>query len=208
MRVAVTDLMIGSLRRPSTFQFSDTASENRKAARVRGALLPLEYDLERLVSNIVNPLPSWNVSMPAHQWEGVECSDGEVLEFVVECKKLEGSLECNTLPRSLTRFSVYKNKLRGELDLVNLPPHLCTLDASYNQFTGNIDLCHLPLTLTSLILSANKLRGHVTFTNLPSGMRNLSVRNNAELTGTVEVRLLPLSMKYKAFSETKILIRS
>ena len=67
------------------FKFSDSTGERRKAARVRGVLLPQEYDLERLVSNIVNPLPSWNASVPAHKWEGITCSDeGEILRFEIE----------------------------------------------------------------------------------------------------------------------------
>ena len=171
-------------------------------------LLPQEYDLERLVSNIVNPLPSWNTSVPANKWEGVECSDeGAILSFEVENEKLVGSFRWSTLPRSLTRFSVYKNRLSGELDLVDLPPLLFSFDASFNQFTGSIDICHLPSTLTSLIVSANNLRGHVTFTNLPSGMKYLPLRSNAKLTGTLHEHMLPAGLLYKAFQETGLRFR-
>ena len=187
------------------FKFSDAAGESRKAGRVRGLLLPAEYELERLVSNIVNPLPSWNASVPAHKWEGVTCSDeGSILIFNAENKKLCGGLLWNALPRSLLDFSVFTNELMGEIDLADLPPDLSALDASYNQFTGSVDLSHLPPSLTSLILSVNMLSGDVTFANLPSGLISLSLRHNAELTGTVHVRMLPVGLTYKAFQATKI----
>ena len=59
----VSDRVTGSRHlsyHPEAFEFSDIADESRKTGKVRGALFPVEYELERLVSNIVNPLPSWN----------------------------------------------------------------------------------------------------------------------------------------------------
>ena len=41
----------------------------------RGSLLPVEYDLERLIQNISNPHPSWKSSTPACEWRGIKCSD-------------------------------------------------------------------------------------------------------------------------------------
>ena len=140
MNVIFTDRTTDSLRLPYhsvMFKFSDTAGENRKAGKVRGVALPLEYELERLVSNIVNPLPSWNTSVPAHQWEGVDCSGGrEILGFVAKGKRLMGSFQWSTLPRSLLEFSVYNNKLSGELDLVGLPPRLISLKIQFLYLVG------------------------------------------------------------------------
>ena len=210
--VIITDCTASSLLpsyHPKAFEFSDTAGESRKAGRVRGALLPAEYELERLISNIVNPLPSWNASVPAHQWEGVDCSDeGNILVFVSEETNLRGTLLWDALPRSLHRFSVFTNQLTGGIDLVNLPPHLSGFDVSYNQFTGRVDLSHLPSTLSSLILSMNKLSGQLTIANLPSGLLSLSLRHNAELVGTISAQLLPESLTYKAFQGTKLQIQN
>ena len=190
--------------------FADAPSKGTKATkagRVRGVLLPQEYDLERMIQNIVNPLPSWNASTPAREWQGVQCSDeGNILKFEAESKSLRGTLLWSLLPRSLTRFSVYANDLSGEIDLGDLPEKLRSLNASYNRFTGTVDLCHLPSTLCSLILSKNYLSGHVTFEHLPSIIRSLALRNNAELTGTVHSQSLPMGLKYTAFTDTKIVV--
>ena len=191
---------------PKILDCSDTTSKITKAGKIRGMQLPLEYDLERMVSNIENPLPSWNASVPAHKWKGVICSGDAILKFEAESKLLRGTLSWSTLPRSLTRLSVYSNKLSGDIELENLPPKLSSLNASYNRFTGNVDLCNLPVTLNALILSENELYGHVTFTNLPSVIVSLSLRNNVELTGTVHLHLLPISIRYKTFTNTKITV--
>ena len=74
-QLADTQLPVTNEQNKGDIIASDEATgEVRRTAKVRGAKLPQEYELVGFVENIENPHLSWNTSIPACQWNGIECN--------------------------------------------------------------------------------------------------------------------------------------
>ena len=178
----------------------------RRAAKVRGASLPEEYRLSRMLQNVKNPLRSWSESKPACSWECVHCSGEAITRFDCQEKRLKGEVRWEELPNTLTFFSVFKNELEGTLYLSNLPLDLNILNGSYNKFEGEIDLCHLPENMHELLFSENLLSGFVNFSHLPPNLITLALRDNSGLFGEMVLDELPKKLSYRPITNTGIKI--
>ena len=174
----------------------DSVEHKPRPAKVRGANLPQEMDLERLIGGLHTRHETWNSDVSACEWKGVECdADEKVMEIHWNGWELRGSLKLVHLPSSVTYFDIENNSLSGKLDLCFFSP-LEKLKAFYlgiNTFTGNPDLTVLPKRMTSAWMEANKLSGDLCLTQLPINMKYLDVSNNL-LTGTIDLRFLPPSL--------------
>ena len=99
-----------------------SSREPSRTGKIRGAILPQEYDLERLVADISPRHSSWTVAIPACKWEGVTCNEQEeVTEINLDLDsfdsslngELSGLLHLQHLPRTVLRTSVTANCFSG-----------------------------------------------------------------------------------------------
>ena len=61
---------------------AEVCNPSSRPGKIRGALLPQEYELQRLISDVMSPDPSWKTSTAACDWAGVTCNEqGEVTEI-------------------------------------------------------------------------------------------------------------------------------
>ena len=203
---------------------SDKANpEARRTAKVRGAKIPQEYELAGFVENIENPHLSWNTSIPACQWNGMNCNlDGyvtgidwsrlgyegllrwerlphTVIKILLYANQLSGILPFNVFPSELSYLNLKSNLFRGQLEFSQLPHRLGEIYLDQNMFEGGVDLCHLPLRLTSLSIysmnSVEKLFGDVELHCLPQTIRFLDLSRN-RFSGTLDLQHLPPSLAY------------
>ena len=198
----------------------DQHSGYMKASKVRSTNLPLEYYLERLVSNIENPLPSWNISIPACEWQGVSCKDKEVqalewqkiniggqLNFAsfkffpflqnidIAYTSISGSITLESFPESLELMTLARNSFSGHIELASLPSNLQKCKLFHNQLSGEIDLTRLPCTVEVLSLHENMFSGPVDLTKLSPKMRHLVLSDN-KFEGSIDATSFPESLEH------------
>ena len=114
-----------------------------------------------------------------------------------------GSVNLVQLPQSIQHFLVGNNKCSGSIDLTCLPSTILQVNLSNNLFTGPLELQRLPLLLEVLDCSNNFFSGFVIFKNLPK-LRLLSLKNNAELSGTVDTSELSIRVEEIKVTGTKV----
>ena len=170
----------------------DNTSHSRPS-KVRGALLPSEYELTRFVSKIENPHISWSASTPACEWKGVTCVDSRIQIVDWGRSGLKGSLLFEWMPRASRFFYLFNNQVGDFVKLDSLPPQLTCLDLDINTFSGSIDLIHIPSTFRTLSLRNNAFAGSVDLNHLPPNLEELYLNNN-NLSGRVDLDRLPLCM--------------
>lgn len=167
-----------------------------KLGKLRGAVLPVEYDLLRLIENITNPHNSWMGDTPACEWMGVVCNEKlQVTKIEWGLMKLQGTIIWSALPNSLRDLSLLNNQLTGHVDLTHLPEGLNELWIMQNYFSGSVDLTCLSCGLNKLFMSNNEFVGSVDLTQLPDSLMSLSLSRN-HLTGSIDLMCLPHEMKY------------
>ena len=96
-------------------------------SKVRGAHLPQEYALARLIQDIEPPHASWSRSTPACEWKGVSCDKQKritklhwysgatkLISRVEMEQRFLGSLRWVWIPESLLFCSVAYNRLSGD----------------------------------------------------------------------------------------------
>mmetsp|Transcript_33649 Transcript_33649/g.46044 ORF Transcript_33649/g.46044 Transcript_33649/m.46044 type:complete len:284 (+) Transcript_33649:84-935(+) len=201
-------------------------TSQRRPSKVRGASLPQEYILERLVSNASNRHRSWNSSVPACDWEMVECYEENTVTGLIwtdlnlggtlcweylpstlyavhaEENMLEGNFTWPHMLPEMTSIRLDENYFMGNVDLRNLPRVLEELHLSMNSFSGEIDLTCLPQTLQALFLSCNEFSGTVDLTNLPDELEYLGLGKN-ELSGALNFSKFPFSLQYVYLNDNK-----
>ena len=196
---------------------TDVPNKNRGPCKVRGALLPQEYNLAHVIEDLENPHPSWSTSSHACMWKGIRCETEKVSVILWHGMKLSGHLKFNWLPRTLVDIYMRSNRLSGSvhlsslpaslkilslsqnsftetLDFSQLPGNLQVIDLGHNQFEGNVELGSFPLTLTELDVSHNKLSGSVYFSSLPPGINLMYLEHN-RFTGTPDLEHLSSSLE-------------
>ena len=167
-----------------------------RPSKVRGANLPQEYELARLLGDNENLPTTWSTSTPACEWKGTHCNtDGYVTGLNWDSFSLTGTLRWDWLPRSVVLCNVMRNKLTGHIHTEKLPPQLRYLLLSVNRFTNQGDLTCLPLSLEDFVLDENHCHGNVDLTHLSPRLSKLSLRSNF-FSGEVNLTGLPASLTY------------
>ena len=212
----------------STLKFKAAENLPLRPSKVKNTELPPEFRLARLVANVWNPHPSWNVTTPAYRWYRVDV--GQEIRRIDSSNiipLLRGSLVLSALPRSVEYFSVVEGDLSGDLVFETLPEKLSHLDLSCNRFKnssplrfdslpsvvrylnlnsnhliGPLELECLPEELEHLLLSKNLFSGNTTVGVLSGKLKQLSLDGNRELGGKVE--LFQSSGTRISFSDTDI----
>ena len=192
------------LGRLSLYIARDVTSSSR-LGRPRNILVPPEYTLAQVVSQVVDRHVSWNTSCPINEWMGVTCTEtGNVDVIAWSFLSLRGNFSFNGLPRTLRRLSVGFNALSGEVELENLPENMAYLFASYNEFYGGLEMRYLPRTMTDFYFSMNKLQGRVDLSSLPPNIIQIDISKNKDLVGILRKCDTPVSLVNFDISETKI----
>ena len=199
---------------------ADEYAKSTRPSKVSGALLPLEYYLERLVAKVENPLPSWNLSNPACEWNGVRCKNKEIQgltwhklniggelnfatlssflyfeEIVIKSTSLSGNIPLENFPESMELIALAMNLFSGPIDLTRLPSHLKKCHLYQNKLSEEIDLTQLPLTLEVLSLHENAFSGTVELTKLPPKLRHLVLSDNI-FEGSIDLGSLPDALEH------------
>ena len=188
-----------------------------RSGKVRGSVLPTEYELVRFVRNVSHSEPTWTPNTEACEWYGARCDDERILlELNWASIGLRGPLSWENMPRSLEHFRGSRNKLGGslplgclsekihtlylsdcelvsQLDLSEMPRIMKILCLAENNFEGSIDLNHLPHDLNVLILSDNQLSGEISLNYLPPSLMDLRLSSN-EFAGEVSLTNLPRTL--------------
>ena len=179
---------LGGISRASS---SDASSSPSRASKVHHSNLPQEYELEKLVQDMGNTPPSWNIHNSPGKWNGVICfQSNQVRSLIWLNLALKGTVNLSALPRSLIHVDLSMNQLGGEIQLEELPPKLSCLNLSLNRFTGSLNLNLLPQSLRDLDLSRNRFSGHVNLQKIPLKLTLLDLSCNKELQGHVNVAKL------------------
>ena len=164
---------------------------DERAGRIRGAILPSEYELYRFIRNVTNRNPTWSTSLSACDWEWVTCNTArEVKRLRWGGLGLCGSILWKHTPATIELLDMggdasgdHINFLSGEVNFRLLPPGLLALYLEFNKFTGELVASHLPSRLKSLHLASNYFHGFINFYELPSSLFVLDVSKNARLQG-------------------------
>ena len=179
----------------------------RLPSKVRGANLPQEYELERVVRNIENPHRSWNASTSACEWNGVTCDqDMHVEDIHWSFKDLslfefhECSFGFEFLPQTIRSLDIGRNELSGPVQLDLLPSNLNILKIGHNKFDGGLDLTRLPCTLEHANFNKNRFEGNVDLTLLPPSLREFSSNT---LSGDIVLDVLPQIMTVLVLHDNK-----
>ena len=159
----------------------EVCNPSSRPGKVHGSVLPQEYELERLVADVLHPDPSWTTSTAACNWARVGCNEhGEVTELQWHTdsdldmhEALFGTLHLEHLPRTILRVSASVNKFSGSDCFSTLPPSLTDLELRCNAFTGMINFSDFPSKLQVIRLGYNKLEGEVDLGGLPTDLNTL-----------------------------------
>ena len=187
--------IVRGVRVSNLLTFADVSSIRK--GKVRGASLPQEYDLTRVVGGIDDLHRSWNTETPACQWDGVHCrSFPHVVSMAWSTRRLQGTVALQYLPTTLQTLYLNANHLHGEIILTQLPSQITYVNLSENKFIGSLDLTRLPSSLGNLFLDTNRFSGEVMLECLPSRLKAFSVRCNSGLCGSVRRSRLPRSLDW------------
>ena len=202
----------------SSLQPTGVQARKSYGAKVRGTVMPQEYELEKLLERITSRYDSWNVSNHACDWSGMKCNEERevtvidwtccgirgplnwahlpsTLKEMYACgDEIQGDLPLEDFPNHLEVLSLFDNYLRGELDFSQLPKTMKQLFLNRNDFEGHVDLTCLPTTLLYLELQQNTLCGEVRLDKLPEGLQGLNLGEN-EFSGTLDLEHLPTTLE-------------
>jgi len=191
------------ITKSSDSQQVNSVSRCTRPSKVRGASLPQEYELARLIQNVETQHPSWSTATPACEWCYVECNQEEKVEEVSwSHTSLSGELHLSYLPFSVKIFDVSDNQLTGSVDLTHLPEANCRFNLSRNRFSGQADLTKLPNEMEELYLIQNQFSGNVCLTQLPIHFLILALNGN-QFEGTLDLEHLPIKMEALYLEENK-----
>jgi len=177
------------------FLTSDESHARVATRKVHSSVLPIEYDLARMVSKVKNLSPSWRVERSANTWDGIVCDvDGSVTRIHWSDRNMAGELLFSYLPRTLEELRMNTNTLIGRCDIPHDCRGLTSVDVSHNELS-EIDISLLPGSVTYLELSSNLFHGLVDFEALPEMLRNIHLANN-KFVGPVSLVSLPNNTRY------------
>ena len=174
-----------------------------KAARVRGATLPQEYQLCRALQNVSFCDHSWTTETLACEWLGVVCDENlKVIEIEWALRSLDGIISWRDFPHTLRNlylgnyvgWGAEVNHLTGCLPMHELPFSLRELGIANNQFDGTLDLQNFPKELEHFDATNNSFVGSVVLHALPITMTHLYLGENS-LSGTIDLTRLPPQME-------------
>mmetsp|Transcript_28375 Transcript_28375/g.39330 ORF Transcript_28375/g.39330 Transcript_28375/m.39330 type:complete len:197 (-) Transcript_28375:307-897(-) len=192
---------------PGTVATADNIPAHSKLGKLRGVTLPVEYDLERYIQNLDKIDPTWNITTPACEWNGVNCdaSNGLISSFDWGDRGMSGTPMWEYLPSSITYIRLAFNSLSGPVPFGDLPRNMTVLNVTQNMFSGELDFGALPTTMKNLFLSRNEFSGLVDSSTFPESLTLLYVSNNVNLYGEIRMNGLPkFDMKY---SGTKLVVK-
>ena len=176
-------------------------SHAKRPGKVRGAKLPQEYELAQFIQDTMNPVASWDTSIPACNWNHVFCNaELQVTKISWGYLSLSGSLKWQYLCHTVREVTLWRNRLTGTVPLDVLPLQMIYLDIENNKFSGELDLSHSPCGMEALLLTENKFRGYLDLTHLPSTMTRLQIAHN-QLCGEVGFTHLPDEMEHLNLSQ-------
>ena len=178
------------------------------AGRIRGSILPVEYEFSQFIDNISNPPYSWSTQTPGCSWFGVVCFQNRVERLQWAGLRLKGNLLWRFLPPSLTiidlgRYVRLDNELSGELEFNYFPSVLEYAYLDHNKFSGSLDLGHLPQSLLYLTVAYNAFQGEVEFGVLPPNIERLYLQGN-DISGMIRADDLPASLITISLQMTRI----
>ena len=177
-------------------------SRRARPSKVRGAMLPQEYELVRLFADVKKPDSSWNVNTPACEWYGIKWENRystQVYKINLKWFRAGGELHLTYLPYTVTYFCGATNDFTGTVCLDSLPPSLEYLNLATNHFTGPVNLTSLPQSLLYLYLEENNFSGDICLSQLPRRISHICLNNNT-LTGKLELQHLPPTLHYLGLS--------
>jgi len=160
--------------------------------KVDKASLPQQTLMELFIDGITNKevicgLPPKDVA----EWPGVAVNAmNDVTALKWAGRRLEGSLNLEWLPVTVSVVRVLFNKLSGSLNLSSLPTKVVMFCASANAFTGSVALYQLPSRMQDMLVNNNRLSGTLDLQNLPVSMKSLRLNRN-NFHGTVNLMCLP-----------------
>ena len=190
-----------------------------RPGKVRGNILPPEYELSRFISNVTVPRYSkyhktWTAEKSVTEWAGVDCTyPATVIAIRWGGLALHGTLDWAHLPSTVTDLHLgaalkgcllVKNYLEGRIETSLLPRGLQEFSSPSTRFSGPIDLTQLPPALCSLNLCGNQLSGSLDFTRLPDGLIRLRLAYN-RFSGAVTFDHLPKGMSTLYIDEEGII---
>ena len=184
---------------------AEILAQDYRPSKVRGALLPEENDLLRVLQNTSFIMPSWTNEVPACDWRRVSCDDKRRVSRISWYElHLIGELHWSFFPMHLKSIDLSSNLLHGQVPFDVLPVELETLNLSGNKFYGKLDFTCLPPTLRALLLRQNEFDGAVALPTMPKSLQKLSLSMN-KFTGTLDFSNLPpnltmLSLDANAFT--------
>eukprot|EP00008_Paramoeba_atlantica_P011708 CAMPEP_0201484402 /NCGR_PEP_ID=MMETSP0151_2-20130828/8600_1 /ASSEMBLY_ACC=CAM_ASM_000257 /TAXON_ID=200890 /ORGANISM="Paramoeba atlantica, Strain 621/1 / CCAP 1560/9" /LENGTH=222 /DNA_ID=CAMNT_0047868069 /DNA_START=29 /DNA_END=697 /DNA_ORIENTATION=+ len=194
--------------------FCADTTESR-AGKVRGNVLPPEYELSRFIANITGRHKTWTTEKSVTEWAGVHCANPATITAVRwGGRDLYGTLDWAYLPSTITYLHLgialkgcllAKNYLEGRIETSLLPRGLQEFSSPRTRFSGEFDLTQLPPALCSLNVSGNQLSGSLDFTRLPDGLTRLCLSEN-RFSGTVTFAHLPTSMSVLRVDEAGLIV--
>ena len=172
---------------------ADKISSGTKLGKLRGANLPVEYELARFIEDASKKDSSWSTSVPACKWKGVVCVEGIVSTMDWGDRKMEGELNWDYIPSSLTYLRLAFNELSGDIPFNGIPRQMTVLNVTANRFSGPLLLKDLPDTMKNLFLSYNRFSGIVDPSEFPKSLWLLYVSDNKDLCGRFSRGKLPIN---------------
>ena len=177
-----------------------------RPAKVKGAVLPQEYNLARFVANISNPGVTWTTNIRACDWKGVECNTDEQVEYfglnpfdlfgAEEEDNYSGTFAWIYMPDTIKSFFMASQAgITGTLPVADLPTSLTSFALTMCNMFGPVDLTVLPPNMHRLNLKDNQFSGALDLMSLPARMGVLLLEGN-RFEGSVNLSRLPVTMKH------------
>ncbi|GJT42753.1 pollen receptor-like kinase 1 [Tanacetum coccineum] len=189
--------------------FECESSSSKDENRERDALLMFKMSLKNAEAVLRNwnnpprlPCPRLGSSRTTPPWRGVICLNGNVCGLQLDCLKLSGDIDVDSLLEldKLRTLSLMDNKFEGAMPKFRkLGGTLKSLCISKNNYSGNIDDdAFLGMSsLKRLDIADNRFSGEVP-TSLASSMRLLELRiENNRFVGTIP-EFPPTLVKFNA----------
>ena len=182
---------------------ADLDKKTLRAMRRNGDFKPIaEWQICKTVGDIESTVIELNI--PYH-YKGTLALE-YIPKSVTVCQiigDLYGTLETQTLPRSLLFLLIELTNISGAIDLTQLPECLETLILDQSRFTGSLDLGSLPNNLRQLSLLKNSFRGSISLENLPESLIILHLQGN-QLIGSIRLDALPSNIAELNLSENQL----
>mmetsp|Transcript_22207 Transcript_22207/g.30544 ORF Transcript_22207/g.30544 Transcript_22207/m.30544 type:complete len:247 (-) Transcript_22207:154-894(-) len=173
----------------------------QQSAKVRGAIIPAEYAMEKFLQTIQHTQPAWSTNTPICEWPGILCDTKLQVESIKwTSQDLSGTVRCSMVPSTVEKLNLSNNLLTGSLHLADLPYCLQQFHAHHNDFEGNLELADLPPHMERLMLSSNRFSGSIDLRHLPNLLQSLWIDRNL-LTGSLELDALPSQLRILKLSD-------